>query len=132
VEWDTEVINGKIVKKKDAAGNNLPEHNWVWQPIGVVNMHYPERWGYLQFTHDAATKFVLPEAEKQKNILWEIYYRQKQYLLKNGHYALNLAELMPGAPDGSAKMEATNSQFKVTIAGISINDEGLIQYPKKP
>ncbi len=25
------------------------EENWVWTPQGVVNMHVPERWGYLTF-----------------------------------------------------------------------------------
>lgn len=25
------------------------EENWVWSPQGVVNMHVPERWGYLAF-----------------------------------------------------------------------------------
>ena len=25
------------------------EDNWVWSPQGVINMHVPERWGYLNF-----------------------------------------------------------------------------------
>jgi hypothetical protein len=25
------------------------EDNWVWSPQGVVNMHVPERWGYVYF-----------------------------------------------------------------------------------
>ncbi len=25
------------------------EDNWVWTPQGVINMHVPERWGYLNF-----------------------------------------------------------------------------------
>ncbi len=25
------------------------EDNWVWSPQGVVNMHLPEKWGYLRF-----------------------------------------------------------------------------------
>ena len=28
---------------------NPVEDNWVWSPQGVVNMHVPERWGYLHF-----------------------------------------------------------------------------------
>lgn len=28
---------------------NPKEDNWVWSPQGVVNMHVPERWGYLTF-----------------------------------------------------------------------------------
>lgn len=26
------------------------EDNWVWSPQGVIDMHVPERWGYLDFT----------------------------------------------------------------------------------
>ncbi|TCK70178.1 carbohydrate-binding family 9-like protein [Acidipila rosea] len=25
------------------------EDNWVWSPQGVINMHVPDRWGYLRF-----------------------------------------------------------------------------------
>jgi hypothetical protein len=28
---------------------NPKEDNWVWSPQGVINMHVPERWGYLRF-----------------------------------------------------------------------------------
>ena len=49
VQWPLQ-HNGKgYAKIKDASGRNLPEDNWVWNPIGVVNMHIPERWGYLRF-----------------------------------------------------------------------------------
>lgn len=28
---------------------NPVEDNWVWSPQGVINMHVPEKWGYLRF-----------------------------------------------------------------------------------
>jgi hypothetical protein len=28
---------------------NPREDNWVWSPQGVINMHVPDRWGYLRF-----------------------------------------------------------------------------------
>lgn len=28
---------------------NPREDNWVWSPQGVINMHVPEKWGYLRF-----------------------------------------------------------------------------------
>lgn len=28
---------------------NIKEDNWVWSPQGVINMHVPEKWGYLNF-----------------------------------------------------------------------------------
>src|ERR1700754_377483 len=51
VEYDTKVENGQNVKLKDeVTGRDLPEHNWVWSAQGVINMHYPERWGFLVFS----------------------------------------------------------------------------------
>jgi len=29
---------------------NPKEDNWVWSPQGVINMHVPDRWGYLHFS----------------------------------------------------------------------------------
>ena len=45
VEWDIEIINGKYHKIQ-----GRPEHNWVWSPQYVVDMHRPAFWGYVQFS----------------------------------------------------------------------------------
>jgi hypothetical protein len=124
VQWDSEVINDKYSKKKNNQGRYLPEHNWVWSPQGVINMHFPERWGYLQFTRNTKTvqAFKLPYQEKQKQQLWLIYYRQKEYYSKNGRYARSLNELgwkkVVQNVDGmqnELKMEATSRQFTAYI-----------------
>ena len=141
VEWDTRSREGKISKLKDAAGKDLPEHNWVWSPQGVVNMHYPERWGYLQFSRQVNTAFRMPYAELQKRYLWLVYYRQKQHREKFGRYAATLAELKI-APQvtlekqfNQLQLEATPRQFTATITApnhpaIRLNDEGLLTYSK--
>lgn len=38
------------------------EDNWVWSPQGVINMHVPERWGYLHFSGStrASSAFTKP------------------------------------------------------------------------
>ncbi|MCO5947196.1 carbohydrate-binding family 9-like protein [Mucilaginibacter flavidus] len=123
VEWDTKTVNGKYEKLKDANGRNLPEHNWVWSPQGVVNMHYPERWGYLQFTKNAASdaKFATPYAELQKQYLWLAYYRQKALINRHNAYGLTLKELDIDAKvtiNGNSnllKMEASPHQFMAFI-----------------
>jgi hypothetical protein len=28
---------------------HLAEDNWVWSPQGLINMHVPERWGWVEF-----------------------------------------------------------------------------------
>ena len=44
VQWDIEVQNGRYIKIP-----NHQEHNWVWTPQGVIDMHHPEQWGFVTF-----------------------------------------------------------------------------------
>jgi len=44
VEWDVVVEGGRYVKVP-----KRPEHNWVWSPMGLVDMHVPRRWGLVEF-----------------------------------------------------------------------------------
>ena len=44
VQWDVELVDGQTQK---IAGR--PEHNWVWSPQGLINMHVPSRWGVIRF-----------------------------------------------------------------------------------
>ncbi len=138
VEWDTRAEGRRAVKLRDASGKELPERNWVWSPQGVINMHYPERWGYLQFTRRTGTTWQLPTAELRKQYLWLVYYRQQEYRQRTGRYAASLAELNI-APQAEVEKQAnqlelaaTPYQFTATIAAagspsIRINDEGLIE-----
>jgi hypothetical protein len=141
VEWDTKVVDAKYVKLKDSTGKPLPEHNWVWSPQGVVNMHYPERWGYLQFSNQPVNSvtFNLPYPEQQKQYLWLIYYRQKQWYNEHHNYAATLKELGIddhtgiNKKDNILQLEATSHQFMALITDIerkvtwTINQEGLVQ-----
>ncbi|MBI1787622.1 MAG: carbohydrate-binding family 9-like protein [Acidobacteria bacterium] len=45
VEWRHQVVDGKYRKVPGP-----PEDNWVWSPQGAINMHLPERWGYVRFS----------------------------------------------------------------------------------
>lgn len=141
VEWDTKVAGNKNVKLTDASGKNLPERNWVWSPQGVINMHFPERFGYLQFSRKDDAVFTMPFSEKQKQYLWLIYYRQKQYQQKFKKYAATLAELNIERKvkiddrENVLQIDTSARQFTATIqaegsAAISINDEGLIEIVK--
>lgn len=44
VEWDTTVREGTYAKIP-----NRPEHNWVWSPMGLIDIHVPLRWGIVEF-----------------------------------------------------------------------------------
>lgn len=126
VQWDIEASEGKYKKKTDASGKALPEHNWAWSPQGIINMHYPERWGYVRFAGEDETGInnttLIPAGEEIKKYLWLVYYKQKDHLQKNRGYAKDLAALdMPGTitlHNGSAYtliLEATPLQFTATI-----------------
>jgi hypothetical protein len=44
VQWTLDVVDGAYQKRPDRR-----EDNWVWSPQGVIDMHQPEKWGYLYF-----------------------------------------------------------------------------------
>src|SRR6267143_4297485 len=49
VEWQVDVSGGRYAKRlKPGTQDLLPENNWVWSPQGAIDMHMPERWGYVQ------------------------------------------------------------------------------------
>ena len=138
VQWQADVVDGKYIKRKNDKGAALPEDNWVWSPQGVVNMHYPERWGYLLFTKKEDTTFSLPYDESRKPYLWLLYYRQKGYQQKHGRYAATLKQLGIETADytitgvhNKLKMEATSRQFMVYLSDgtntFTINENGLVQ-----
>ncbi len=96
VQWQTEIIDGKYHRKKDEEGRLIREDNWVWSPIGIINMHYPERWGFLQFSTQrpgSSVTFTEPVEKRLRDHLWRIYYKQHHYRHKNGKFAESLAEL---------------------------------------
>jgi len=97
VEYDLEIKNGVYQNKTSPeTGQPLPENNWVWSPQGIVNMHYPEIWGYVRFIKDDDTvgkEDVLNKLERAKWALRELYYNQKAYFSVHKNYSDNLKEL---------------------------------------
>jgi len=141
VEWDTKAENGRYVKLKDKSGHNLPEHNWVWSPQGVVDMHCPERWGYLSFTKSNTnnTGFSLPYSEMQKRYLWLVYYHEKLWHQQHHVYTTSLKafglrkQVMINDKADTLWVEAAPHQFMAFIRDKkdnitwAINQEGLVR-----
>jgi hypothetical protein len=124
VEWDAAPTAGVYKKDVDPHTNRpLPEHNWVWSPQGVINMHYPERWGYAWFTTRAPGTFqpTLPFSEELKKSLWLVYYKQQAYRQKHGRYATRLTALdIPSHFDCQGQkcqltLEAISGQFTAVV-----------------
>ncbi len=86
VEWDFELEGNSYYRKKDKEGNFLPEYNWVWSNQKVINMHEPEKWGYLQFTHDSIAEeksFKADENMLMKQVAYALFRNTKSGQLKD-------------------------------------------------
>ena len=96
VQWKVKVgrEGGREVYVKD---EKEPAANWVFQPIGVANMHLPERWGYAYFTEKAVNMTEVEgggvEAEEGprdpnwpvREALAQVYEAEKIYDALYGH-----------------------------------------------
>jgi len=94
VNWRTEIVGNNYVKAIDPeTGKAYPEFNWVWSPQGVINMHYPEMWGYLLFSDDKQTAQTTGYTSgKDEEIKWNLrtlYYSQRKYAGENSSYSDN-------------------------------------------
>lgn len=90
VEWHLDAINGQYHKRP-----GLPEDNWVWSPMGVVNMHIPERWGVIKFESETSgdeTPF-LPDGWREKLDLAEVWIKQMDHHQKSGMFTSDPAVL---------------------------------------
>lgn len=144
VQWQTEIKDGVYHRKTDPATVRiLPEYNWVWSPQGIINMHYPERWGMIQFSKNRVDggkidfqNSMLSELQKY---LWLVYYKQKRYQSENGKYATELSgisipETFNSGSAGALNFElvATPYQFMLFLTSengtkMSVNENGVIR-----
>ncbi|OFY08551.1 MAG: hypothetical protein A2W93_01380 [Bacteroidetes bacterium GWF2_43_63] len=145
VEWDVKWENGKYIKLTNSDGKPLPEHNWVWSPVGAISMHMPERYGYLKFSDKIAgterETFVLSENEKLKNVLWAVFYRESVYFEKNKSYTDKLGKLgndIKSLYDNkkyNLRIAASNNTFEATLKSTDgkmrmfITQEGSVVEP---
>jgi len=98
VEYRLDVENGACVKAKDAAtGQPLPEDNWTWAPQGVINIHYPEMWSFVQFSSKLPGKgrerFERGTDEKVKWALRKIYYAERAGYFATGAFSADIGAL---------------------------------------
>ncbi len=96
VQWETDIIDGKYVKKPDT-----PEYNWVWSPQGLIAMHYPEMWGNVRFSTQEPGQdnkpLILSETEKSElNAEWilrQLYFGMKYTREDTKEHPQSLKEL---------------------------------------
>ena len=113
VQWDFQIANEIYIRKRDKNGNLLPEHNWVWSPQGVIAMHQPETWGFIQFADqlsgEGSVQFVNKQEDKIKWILRQVYYIQKSYYWRHNKYADNFIDMQKD----SCLIDTYNYQIKM-------------------
>ncbi len=117
VEWEHVVRDGKYQK---VPGKR--EHNWVWSPQGVVDMHRPEQWGYLQFsTSPPGTASFRPDPTgPARHLLHRVYYAQRAYNARHSRWARSLGELgLAGLtlPElaGPPRLESAGGMFEASV-----------------
>src|SRR3989454_978955 len=74
VEWLTDLVEGKYRKVEGKR-----EDNWVWSPQGIIDMHRPEKWGYVQFTRSKVASFRADPTLPARDLLHEVYYAQRDF-----------------------------------------------------
>ena len=97
VEWMSEVINRNYIKKVNPLAQKPIVNFWSWSPQGIVNMHYPEMWGFVQFSNELVGKenisFIKRKEEQAKWFLRQIYYAERNYFEKEKKYCKDLSVL---------------------------------------
>jgi thiamine biosynthesis lipoprotein ApbE len=127
VEWQADEAGGRYVKRLALGGKGpLREDNWVWSPQGAVNMHMPERWGYVQFSGlragSGTEPFVDDRNEGVKWALRRLYYRQRQYREAHGAYAPDLealhgSDIRVDGVDFRPILRSSGSSYEITTSG---------------
>ena len=133
VNWHVDVKNGAYTKRINSETSQpYPEENWVWSPQGIVNMHYPELWGFVLFA-DGPTTFELPPDELLKWELRRLYYRQRNYYAQHGSFTSDFS-LLKGTDEWriEPKIETTTSLFQASVSAsdgktrLNIREDGQL------
>ena len=117
VEWLIDIVDGKYRK---IPKEMRPEDNWIWSPQGVVDMHRPERWGFVQFSSSPKTAEFHPDGTlAARDELMTLYHRQVSYHKQFAKYATSPAELGFGCQNPSAvqimEITLTSTGYTATI-----------------
>ena len=131
VHWNTRIINNHYSKILNSELDNFSSPNyWTWSPQGVVNMHYPEMWGYVQFSTQTPEanniSYIVNDDEDIKWQLRQLYYSQNQFYLDNGKYATDLEDLKTNVKSFRNKPTLHSSGRTYHISVLNSNMDKII------
>lgn len=111
VQWETEVVDGKYRRRTNEQGRPVSANYWVWSPVGIVNLHYPERMGYVVFADGDNGGTINQEETTARLELWKYYYVQQAFKTAHGDYATSLQALQQAYPDDQLSTAAGIALF---------------------
>ncbi|GMF58431.1 unnamed protein product [Phytophthora fragariaefolia] len=110
VQYELEtVVNADTQQLQYQKVPDKREDNIVWAATGVIDIHRPERWGYVFFSSEnelpggelelsSAMSGFLEERMAIERILDAVYYRQRAFHASHGGFASTMAMLYTGLP----------------------------------
>lgn len=119
-----------------------PEENWVWTATGRIDMHMPDRWGYLYFVDKPVgtsqnDEFVYPYNQAIYKLIWAMFYaqqdnysQQQSYLTTKEQFALTDKELSTLPAGAEIAIEGTQNIYQISITSPAekvryvLNNEG--------
>lgn len=142
VQWDHEIIEDRYYRKKEN-GKYLRENNWVWSSQGVINMHLPEHWGYIEFAESPkiSEPFIHKTDAEIEQITYALFrkiaYGQYKYLRDNPPGKITSIQPI-GLDDNKLKITLLNSYagFDLEVvnqlngAVYTIDERGYLNRPK--
>jgi hypothetical protein len=111
VQWAYTIEAGKYVK---VPKSRRDEDNWVWSPIGLIDMHRPERWGLLRFVADPSQRAEPDPCQSARDRLMELYYAQRAWKRANGTFSNRLEEL--ALPGDAINLRTTDDGYVATLS----------------
>ncbi|MGA0374543.1 MAG: carbohydrate-binding family 9-like protein [Flavobacteriaceae bacterium] len=110
VQWDHDLIENRYYRKKEN-DKYLRENNWVWSSQGVINMHLPEHWGYIEFGESPKLNdpFVHNTDSEIEQIIYALFrkiaYGEFKYMREN----------LPGKITSIQLIGLNNRKLKTTL-----------------
>ncbi|MFO0956649.1 MAG: carbohydrate-binding family 9-like protein [Isosphaeraceae bacterium] len=114
VEWETTIEDGQYKKVP-----GKPEDNWVWSPQGVVDMHRPSRWGYVQFSTEAPGQAAFrpdPDGPTRDRLI-ALFDAQLAFSKEHGNWAKRLEDLKLESPTEGITLTARPDGYEATLQG---------------
>lgn len=138
VQWETRIVENQYEKITDpSTGRPFPEANWVWSPQGLVNMHYPEMWGIVQFSNTSAGTGPVPfKKDPGMNAQWAlrlVYYQQQNYFRTYGKFAedfqpLSLPDLDIPGYTWPPSISVSPNQFEAAVSNSESRNQLVINH----